>query len=585
MNKRQKLVQQAFLDSEEVVISRLKKVYDKSFDDITKKTKELQDQINTLDALANMTDDANEKARLLSMQQSKIYQKQYQDALKKQIGSILDNMQVEEFKTVSEYLQQCYEDGFIGTMFDLQGQGIPLCFPLDQEAMVRAVQTDSKISQGLYTRLGEDVTLLKRKITAQVSRSISTGMSYAQTAQQLAAYTNIGFNNAVRIARTEGHRIQVQSAMDACYKAKDSGADIVKQWDASLDKRTRESHQQVDGEIRELDKPFSNGLKFPGDPDGGAAEVVNCRCALLQRAKWALDADELETLKERAAYFGLDKADNFKEYKKTYLKVAEESAKMEAKKFVPAKSIKEAEAFARDVIGIPNVSFKGVDIRVANSMNESLSDAMNYCPDLRKRMQFYGSAQERNKQLKKELEEYFTKQFEPRYGAGSPLASKYGKRYASRFVGKVSSNTYATAYSGEIKGIGITDELRNICQKWSGISVNANIAKDYDAMLAQLKHDVSIGWHPVGCESIKSIFDHEFGHQLDYAFNLSNDKTIKDMYFGKTKLERSLAVSQYGSTNIKEFIAEAYCEYVNNPKARETATQIGNIIESKVNGK
>lgn len=327
MNKRQKLVQQAFLDSEEVVISRLKKVYDKSFDDITKKTKELQDQINTLDALANLTDDANEKARLLSMQQSKIYQKQYQDALKKQIGSILDNMQVEEFKTVSEYLQQCYEDGFIGTMFDLQGQGIPLCFPLDQESMVRAVQTDSKISQGLYTRLGEDVTLLKRKITAQVSRGISTGMSHAQVAQQLAAYTNIGFNNAVRIARTEGHRIQVQSAMDACYKAKDAGADIVKQWDASLDKKTRESHQHVDGEIRELDEPFSNGLKFPGDPDGGAAEVVNCRCALLQRAKWALDADELETLKERAAYYELDKADTFKDYKKKYLKAAEAEQK------------------------------------------------------------------------------------------------------------------------------------------------------------------------------------------------------------------------------------------------------------------
>ena len=49
------------------------------------------------------------------------------------------------------------------------------------------------------------------------------------------------------------------------------------------------SHQKVDGEIRELDEPFSNGLMFPGDPAGGAAEVVNCRCALLQRARWALD--------------------------------------------------------------------------------------------------------------------------------------------------------------------------------------------------------------------------------------------------------------------------------------------------------
>ena len=332
MNSRQKLVQEQFLDNEEAVIKRLKQVYSQSLKDIEKKAQTLQDEINRLGTLANLATDADEKAKFLSMQQSKIYQKQYQDAMKKQIGSILDNMQVEEFKAVSEYLQKCYEDGFIGAMFDLQGQGIPLCFPLDQEAMVRAVQLDSKISQGLYSRLGEDVALLKKKITAQVSRGIATGMSWQQVAQQLSGYTNIGYNNAVRIARTEGHRIQIQGTMDACYKAREKGADVVKQWDSTLDSRTRDSHVAVDGEIRELDEKFSNGLMFPGDPSGGAAEVVNCRCALLQRARWALDEDELQTLKERAEYFGLDKSDTFEDYKKKYLKAAEQSAKMEAEK-------------------------------------------------------------------------------------------------------------------------------------------------------------------------------------------------------------------------------------------------------------
>ena len=319
MNKRQKLVLEQFLNNEEAVIKRLKQVYNQSLKDITTKAKELQDQINTLDQAMESIEDSKELARLKSMKQSKVYQKQYQDALKKQVSSILDNMQVEEFKTVSEYLNKCYEEGFLGTMYDLQGQGIPLCFPMDQESMVRAVQLDSKISKGLYTRLGEDVAVLKKKITAQVSRGISTGMSFQQVAQQLASYTNIGFNNAVRITRTEGHRIQVQGGMDACYKAKDMGADVVKQWDSTLDKRTRDSHTKVDGEIRELDKKFSNGLMFPGDPSGRAEEVINCRCALLQRARWALDADELQTLKNRAEFFGLDKAKNFEDFKKKYL--------------------------------------------------------------------------------------------------------------------------------------------------------------------------------------------------------------------------------------------------------------------------
>lgn len=371
MNKRQKLVQDAFLNDEERIISRLKTVYNKSLDDITKKAKELQDQINTLDALQQLTDDAEEKALLKSMEQAKIYQKQYQDALKKQIGSILDNMQVEEFKTVDEYLKKSYEDGFIGTMYDLHGQGIPLCMPLDQEAMVRAVQTDSKISQGLYTRLGEDVALLKRKITAQVSRSISTGMTYGQMAQQLAAYTNIGFNNAVRIARTEGHRIQVQSALDACYKAKDKGADVVKQWDATLDRRTRKSHTKVDGEIRELDEPFSNGLMFPGDPAGGASEVVNCRCALLQRARWALDEDELKTLKERAAYYGLDKTDNFDDFKNKYLKAVNVSAKIPVGDILN-KPIKSSEEHYQKLL--EDLDKKGVEYNPVHNHSAMLSE-------------------------------------------------------------------------------------------------------------------------------------------------------------------------------------------------------------------
>ncbi len=108
---------------------------------------------------------------------------------------------------------------------------------------------------------------------------------------------------------------------------------MVKQWDATLDGKTRDSHRMVDGEIRELNEKFSNGLMYPGDPSGGAAEVVNCRCALLQRVKWNLGKEELNTLKKRAEYFGLDKTKNFEEYKGKYLKAVEklgENSKIES---------------------------------------------------------------------------------------------------------------------------------------------------------------------------------------------------------------------------------------------------------------
>lgn len=405
MNKRQKIVQEAFINDEEAVIRRLKKVYDQAQKDIDAKAKDLQKEIEGLDALYDSIEDEKERARIKSMRQSKVYQKQYQDAMKKQVSGILDTMQVEEFKTVSDYLNKCYEQGFLGTMYDLQGQGIPLAFPMDQEAVVRAVQLDSKISQGLYNRLGEDVSLLKRKITATISRGVSTGMRFEDMAKQLAGYTKIGYNNAVRIARTEGHRIQIQSGMDACYKAKERGADIVKQWDSTLDGATRESHQQVDGEIRELDEPFSNGLMYPADPSGGAAEVVNCRCALLQRARWALGNEftkydnfsgELKQFENDAAYKAFKK-DYFSKENVQYMKHVEAMEKKYGKKnflaqmtddeFKKFKSLEKSRPTfdgmyqGQNVIKIKATDFDGFKKEYMDVIEkgESLEDALSRC--------------------------------------------------------------------------------------------------------------------------------------------------------------------------------------------------------------
>jgi hypothetical protein len=360
LKKYEKEVQQAFLKNEEEVIGQLKKTYNQALKDINGKIEKLM-------------------ARNDADMQHVIYQVEYQKALKKEIQGILDVMNTEQFTTISDYLVKCYDEGFVGTMYSLQKQGIPLCFPLDQKAIVNAVQTESKISNGLYNHLGENVSELKKTIAAEVSRGVSTGKAYAEVAQQISmkmvgTYENAGGSlaYATRIARTEGHRVQIQSAMDASYKAQKSGADIVKQWDSTLDSRTRHSHVMVDGEVRELDEKFSNGLRFPSDPHGSAAEVVNCRCALLQRARWALDEEELETLKKRAKYFGLDKAENFDDYQKKYLKAAEKSELS----FIPAKTKTEAEDFAKRK-GVKYVDYGKLPIETANDLNR----ALNTLPD------------------------------------------------------------------------------------------------------------------------------------------------------------------------------------------------------------
>lgn len=299
MNSRQKEVIFASIQDEKVVISELKNIYKKALDDITTKIRLLQ---------------ADE------LTQSKIYQLDYQKTLKSQIKAILDNMNSNQYDKISEYLKGSYFDGFLGTMYDLHGQGIPLVFPLDQEKMVKAILNDTKLSKSLYESLGYDIDKLKKEINNEITRGIAGSSSVHDIARNIRGRANVALNKAIRIARTESHRITSQATYDALIRAKEMGADVVKQWDSTLDKKTRPNHVKLDGQIRELEEPFEvNGKKamYPGG-FGVPHEDINCRCVLLQRARWALGEGEVTKMNNETKEIVKIKEKDFKSFKKRY---------------------------------------------------------------------------------------------------------------------------------------------------------------------------------------------------------------------------------------------------------------------------
>lgn len=319
MTKAQKTVIQAQFDAEKKVIRELEQVYRQALKDVDEKIRRL-----------SMRSDM-EPQRI----QTIIYQRRFQEAIKAQLEDVLEKLHTQEYATVSEYLEQCYLDGYIGVIYDLQGQGIPLILPIDQEKVTQAIQVDSKFSKSLYDSMGEDVNKLKTSVRAEVSRGIANGSSWNDMAAKIAKgmkHTPFqkAFNRALNIARTEGHRIQTASALDAQRQAKAAGADVVKQWNATLDGVTRTTHRMLDGQIRNVEENFEVNGKSASAPGhfGDPAEDCNCRCVLLQRAKWALDEDELKTLQERAEFYGLDKTEDFEEFKQKYLKLPKNADKI-----------------------------------------------------------------------------------------------------------------------------------------------------------------------------------------------------------------------------------------------------------------
>lgn len=292
--------------------------------------------------------DIGERIRLLQadeLTQSKIYQIQYQKALRHQIEGILDKLQGDEYSTIQQYLHDSYQDSFIGTMYSVHNQGVPLVVPVDRQTAVNAILTDSQLSEGLYDELGVNIKQLKQAVRQEITRGIATNMSYADIARNIMSRSKAPLARAKTIVRTEGHRIQEAAANEARNAAKDKGCDVVKQWDSTLDGDTRGTHRELDGQIRETDEPFEVRGKKAMHPGafGRPEEDCNCRCKALTRAKWNLDEDELQTLKERAAFFELDKSKDFEDFEKKYLKATEEE-----KTYIESERIAKSREYAVD---------------------------------------------------------------------------------------------------------------------------------------------------------------------------------------------------------------------------------------------
>lgn len=134
--------------------------------------------------------------------------------------------------------------------------------------------TKKKLLLALRQRLAEDIEegagleVMKRNLIESAS----------------SVFEELSTVRAKMIARTEtGASVNV--GQTATYKA--VGIEK-KEWIATLDQRTRESHLSMDGVKADIDMTFEVGradggidnMQYPLDPNGSAENVVNCRCTV-----------------------------------------------------------------------------------------------------------------------------------------------------------------------------------------------------------------------------------------------------------------------------------------------------------------
>lgn len=126
----------------------------------------------------------------------------------------------------------------------------------------------------LITRINDTTKEKVRDLTAE---AIVNGWTTSQFRDALKESFNFSASRSLMIARTE----TVGSANGGEILAFRQMGVKKKEWLTARDEFVRESHKELEGVVVNIDQKFPNGLSYAGDPNGDAAEVVNCRCTVL----------------------------------------------------------------------------------------------------------------------------------------------------------------------------------------------------------------------------------------------------------------------------------------------------------------
>lgn len=167
----------------------------------------------------------------------------------------------------------------------------------NHDTVARLVRDNPDLLPIAQVDIAKDTRWSKQHINSAVTQGILQGEPIPDIAARLRMVSDMDMRASIRNARTMTTSAQNGGRMDSMRRAQSLGAKIKKMWVATLDSRTRHWHRQMDGQVRDMDKPFESDIgkiMFPGDPAAHPANVYNCRCAVVtEDLEFPIDASDL----------------------------------------------------------------------------------------------------------------------------------------------------------------------------------------------------------------------------------------------------------------------------------------------------
>lgn len=171
-------------------------------------------------------------------------------------------------------------------MYEIEnGLKIRTAFDLVDESTVKMLLKGKNDVLPIRLNTWRDLRWNRQKIHSVVLRGILKGQTNREIAKLFEHVVGMNKNTALTNARTATTSAENGGRVYSYERAEAMGIELEQEWLATLDGRTRHSHRQLDGEKVKVGGVFSNGCRYPGDPQGRPEETYNCRCTLVAAIK------------------------------------------------------------------------------------------------------------------------------------------------------------------------------------------------------------------------------------------------------------------------------------------------------------
>lgn len=227
------------------------------------------------------------------------------NAIKKQYKAVFDLVGIYSVDQLKEAIDKVVTTAPIVEMFESY---YPMFAPLammQRNDAIKQKATEGEMWESLFMdqmrrfgllTAGKKITsitattekFIRGAVESAVTEAVESGYGIDKTAKLVRKYLtdslgDIGRSRAKMIAQTEMISASNQAAT---FGIESTGYAYKKFWSTSGLENTRATHLDAESESiarggLKPDETFSNGLRYPGDPNGSADEVINCRCVIL----------------------------------------------------------------------------------------------------------------------------------------------------------------------------------------------------------------------------------------------------------------------------------------------------------------